>query len=521
MREQVPMPTQRFYVTTAIPYVNAPPHLGFALEVVQADVLARHRRRRGQAVRFLTGTDDNSLKNVQAAQAQGVAVRELVDRNAAAYAALREPLGLSFDDFIRTSSDPRHRVGVERLWRACAASGDLYRKHYQGRYCVGCEQFYRPEELVDGRCPEHGTRPRLVAEQNWFFRLSRYQERLAELVETGALRVEPASRRNEVAGFIAGGLEDFSVSRSVARSRGWGIGVPGDHGQVVYVWFDALANYLTALGYGGDAADYHQWWVDGDRRVHLIGKGILRFHAVYWPALLLSAGVPLPTDILVHDYLTVEGRKLSKSNGNVIDPVALAGRFGTDAVRWWLLREVPRVGDADFTVERLGARADEDLANGLGNLVNRVVRMVYRYRDGQPPGDGAELAGVERLLAACRRAPGLVDEALEVGDFRAATAAVWAIVEEGNRYVEAARPWELARAERAGAPREPLDAVLGVLLRACRLLGEELAPFLPDAAARIAAQCAAPSGRLPDPRPLFPRIRRPGPAPLQDRAGVP
>jgi methionyl-tRNA synthetase len=281
MQEEVPMPTQRFYVTTAIPYVNAPPHLGFALEVVQADVLARHRRRRGQAVRFLTGTDDNSLKNVQAAEAQGVTVRALVDRNAAACAALRDPLGLSFDDFIRTSSDPRHHAGVERLWRACQASGDLYRRHYQGLYCVGCEQFYAPEELADGRCPEHGTRPQLVAEENWFFRLSRYQERLAELIEAGTPRVEPASRRNEVAGFIAGGLEDFSVSRSVARSRGWGIGVPDDPGQVVYVWFDALANYLTALDYGGDAADYHHWWVGGDRRVHVIGKGILRFHAVY------------------------------------------------------------------------------------------------------------------------------------------------------------------------------------------------------------------------------------------------
>src|SRR6266511_264472 len=259
------MTKQRFYVTTAIPYVNGRPHLGFALEIVQADALARHWRRRGAPVRFLTGTDDNSLKNVQAAEAEGVPLRDLVDRNAAAYAALRDPLGLSFDDFIRTSSDPRHRAGVERLWRACQASGDLYRKLYQGLYCVGCEQFYAPAELQDGRCPEHGTEPQLVT---------------------------------------------------------------GDPDQVIYVWFDALANYLTALGYGTDAPAYHQWWASGDRRVHVIGKGILRFHAVYWPALLLSAGVPLPTEILVNDDLTVEGRKLSKSNGNVIDPVALAERFG-------------------------------------------------------------------------------------------------------------------------------------------------------------------------------------------------
>jgi methionyl-tRNA synthetase len=241
--------------------------------------------------------------------------------------------------------------------------------------------------------------------------------------------------------------------------------------------------------------------------VHLIGKGILRFHAVYWPALLLSAGVPLPTRILVHDYLTVQGRKLSKSSGNVVDPVALAARFGSDALRWWLLREVPRAGDADFTVERLAARSDEDLANGLGNLVNRVVAVVHRYREGRVP-CAAVPAGGERLAAACQRAPGLVDGALEAGDFRRATAAVWAVVEEANRFVEAARPWELAKAERAGAPRERLDAVLALLVGACRLLGEELAPFLPAAAARIAAQCADKAGRLPEPAPLFPRIGR-------------
>ncbi|HZD37517.1 MAG TPA: methionine--tRNA ligase [Actinomycetes bacterium] len=504
---------ERFYVTTAIPYVNAVPHLGFALEIVQADTLARHQRRRGAAVRFLTGTDDNSLKNVQAAEAEGVAVAELVDRNATAYAALREPLRLEFDDFIRTASDPRHRAGVERLWRACQASGDLYRRHYQGRYCVGCEQFYTPDELVNGRCPDHGTEPELVGEENWFFRLSRYQRPLAKLIGSGALRIEPASRRNEVLGFIDGGLRDFSVSRSVARARGWGIGVPGDPGQVVYVWFDALANYLTALGYGSDAPEYHQWWVRGDRRVHVIGKGILRFHAAYWPALLLSAGVPPPTDILVHDYLTVEGRKLSKSSANVIDPVALAGRFGTDAVRWWLLREVPRVGDTDFTLERLVARADEDLANGLGNLVNRVVSLVHRYRDGRV-GDLEAPPAAERLVTACRRAPALVDEALDAGDFRRATTAVWAIVEEGNRYVEAERPWELASAEHtAGAPPERLDAVLAVLVSACRHLADELVPFLPDAAAKIAAQCATPSGHLPEPHPLFARIAHPTPEP--------
>jgi len=505
------MTATRFYVTTAIPYVNAQPHLGFALELVQADVLARHRRQRGDAVRFLTGTDDNSLKNVQAAEIEGVPVRELVDRNATAFAALREPLELSFDDFIRTSSDPRHRAGVERLWRACAAAGDLYRKHYEGLYCVGCEQFYAPDELRDGRCPEHDVEPELVAEENWFFRLSRYQRRLRDLIESGTPRIEPASRRNEVLALIDGGLEDFSVSRSRVRARGWGIDVPDDPDQVIYVWWDALGNYLTALGYGSGGADYRRWWIEGDRRVHVIGKGILRFHAVYWLAMLLSAGAPLPTEILVHDYLTIGGSKLSKSRGNVVEPVGLAARFGGDAVRWWLLREVARGGDTDFTIERLTARADEDLANGFGNLVNRVVSMVHRYRGGHVPAGAGPAPGAERLTAARERAPALVDEALAAGDFRRATAAVWAIVEEGNRYVEAARPWELARAERGGdaSAGRRLDGALAVLVAACQALAGELEPFLPSAAARIAARCDTSRGRLPAPGPLVRRIGKP------------
>lgn len=277
------MTARRRYITTTIPYVNARPHLGFALELVQADTLARHYRLRGERVRLLSGTDDNSLKNVLAAEAAGVDVQSFVDRNADAFAALRGPLSLSFDDFIRTSSDPRHRVGVERLWRQCAASGDLYRKEYEGLYCVGCEQFYTPDELVDGRCGEHGTEPQLVAEENWFFRLSRYADRLHQLISSGELRIEPAARRNEVLALIEGGLHDFSVSRSHNRARGWGIPVPDDPSQVVYVWWDALGNYVTSLGYGTGDSAYDQWWATSERRVHLVGKGVVRFHAVYWP----------------------------------------------------------------------------------------------------------------------------------------------------------------------------------------------------------------------------------------------
>ena len=399
------MTPPRVYLSTTIPYVNARPHLGHALELVQADVLARHYRRLGYQVRFQSGTDDNSLKNVLAAQAAGRPVQDLVTANGRAFAELRGPLALSTDDFIHTSTDPRHRPGVERLWRACAARGDLYRRDYTGLYCTGCEQFYKRAELPGGCCPEHAVPPEPVAERNWFFRLSRYGGRLAALIESGELRIEPPARRREVLAFIGAGLEDFSISRSAARARGWGIPVPGDPQQVIYVWWDALGNYITAPGYGTGSADYPRWWAGARERIHLAGKGVLRFHAVYWPAILLSAGEPLPTQIVVHDYLTAGGRKISKSaaggsagpagpggpggpaaaasSAALADPVALAARYGTDAVRWWLLREVPRTGDADFTTDRLVACANRDLANGVGNLVSRVTTLARdRDRDG-------------------------------------------------------------------------------------------------------------------------------------------
>ena len=509
--------TPHTYITTTIPYVNARPHIGFALELVQADVLARFARQRGDRVRFQAGTDDHSLKNVLAAQAAGVGVREFVDRNAEAFLALGHALSLTVDDVIRTSRDRRHRPGVERFWQACADAGDLYRKRYEGLYCTGCEQFYAPAELRGGRCPEHETEPQHVAEENWFFRLSRYAQPLRQAITSGELRVEPAGRRREVLALIEGGLEDFSVSRPAERADGWGIPVPGDAGQVIYVWWDALCNYVTALGYGTGGDAYRQWWAggaEGDRRIQLLGKGVLRFHAVYWPAMLLSSGQTLPTDIFVHDYLTAGGRKISKSSGTGADPAALTAAYGTDAVRWWLLREVPRVGDADFTVERLIARADDELANGLGNLVNRVVAMIHRYREGAVPAPRPVPPGGEDLDAACRLAGDRAWAALAEFDFRQATAAVWAIADEANRFVNRARPWELARAERDGdaGAGQRLDAVLGVLFGACSALGRELSAFLPDAAARVTRQCTPRDGRLPAAFPVFRRLSRPADA---------
>jgi len=490
-------------ITTAIPYVNAPPHLGHALELVETDVLARHARARGRSVRFLTGTDDHAAKNVSAAAAAGVPVAEFVATNARRFEALRDPLALSNDDFIGTSSDPRHRPAVERLWARVAASGDLYRRHYEGLFCGGCEQFVTADDLVDGLCPEHLLAPEAVGEDNWFFRLSRYEGALRDALTSGRLRVEPEARRNEVLAFVDGGLHDFSVSRPRSRSQGWGIEVPGDPTQIIYVWFDALVNYISALGYGTGDVRYDTWWRDAEERVHVVGKGIVRFHAVSWPAILLAAGEPLPTALFVHDYLTVDGTKISKSLGNAVDPVALVHRFGTDALRWWLLRNAPRGTDADFTVAGLVDTANRDLANGVGNVVRRVATLA-QLRSGagfEAPAADEGIRATSALRAAAAELPPRVDRALERFDFRTALEAVTDTVAEVNRLLEATRPWE-STTEQCDVARVLREAV-----GATRVVAGELEPFVPGFAHR-ARLALGDDGVPPAPTTvLFPRLR--------------
>ncbi len=500
----MPPRPRRTYVTTTIPYVNAPPHVGFALELVQADALARHRRRRGASVRLSTGTDENSLSNVLAAEAEGVPVPELVDRNAARFASLLEPLQVEADEFVRTSGSPRHTAAVERLWRACQAAGDLYRSRYEGLYCVRCERFIAPDELQGGCCPDHLVPPERVAEDNWFFRLSRYASVLAGLIRARRLRILPEQHEREVLSFIDAGLQDFSVSRSQDRARGWGIPVPDDPDQVVYVWFDALVNYLSGLDYGTDRGLHKTWWTHADDRIHVIGKNVIRFHAVYWPAMLLSAGEPLPTRILVHQFLTTRGRKIGKSLGNAIDPQQLVERFGPDALRWWLLREPSPTVDTDFSAERLVTRANDELANGFGNLVNRTVAMVHRYRDGRVPESSDQESTLRDRLC---RLPLEIDGAVERFDWRQAAAALLAVVDDANALINRTRPWQLAAAERAGdeAATAALDQVLALLVAAIRALAQELDVFVPGLAGRIREQVMehhlAPAG------PVFHRLR--------------
>jgi methionyl-tRNA synthetase len=514
-----------YYATTSIPYVNAAPHLGHALEYVQADALARFRRLIGDDTYFLTGTDDNSLKNVLAAEREGLPTAALVERNARTFRDLAAALNVSHDGFIRTSIDPRHASGVRKLWEACRQHGDIYTKLYRGLYCVGCEQFYTPDELIDGLCPEHLTPPEVVEEENYFFRLSRYGERLLALIDLGELRILPESRRNEVRSFVAAGLADISISRSAARARGWGIPVPGDPSQVVYVWFDALTNYITALGYAENAELYRRYWLANPNRTHLIGKGIVRFHAVYWPAMLLSAGEPLPTTLWVHGYLTVDGQKISKSLGNAVDPLGLVQRYGVDPVRYWLLREVPPFGDTDYTQDKLERRYYADLANDLGNLLNRTVSMLHRYRGGVIPLVGELAPADRRLVDLAAGLPERIRASVERDlDPQAALVVIWELVGAANRYVEESVPWTLARVERAADPAatDRLDAVLANLAEACRIIAEALRPFLPATAERIAAGLGTSLGddwlvgltwgqtlngrTVARPQPIFPRL---------------
>jgi methionyl-tRNA synthetase len=474
-----------FFISTAIPYVNARPHVGFAFEAVLADAIARYRRARGHDVYFLSGSDDNSLKNVAAARDLGISVEALVRINADRFHGLGDALDLSFSDFIRTSSDIRHRRAVAKLWQRCVENGDVYLDDYSGLYCLGCEQFYTSDELIEGLCPEHGVAPEPVTEKNYFFRLSRHRDELLRRLEEGSLRVVPESRQAEVLSFVGRGLRDFSISRSVERAHGWGIRVPGDESQVIYVWFDALTNYIAALNYGTEGNGYHRYWARGDRRVHVIGKGILRFHAVYWPAMLLSAGIELPTEIYVHGYLTAEGRKISKSLGNAVDPDELSRRFGSDALRYYLLGQFRTGEDGHFSIDNLVRAHDADLADQYGNLVGRVAGMIQRFRGGAVPAPIEREPADDALAAAASGLLERVDFDLDAFELDRAVHRVWDFVRRVNRYAVEQAPWSLSK-DRRPAAQDRLSTVLYNLADAVRIATAFAGPFIPGAAQRAA-----------------------------------
>lgn len=487
------------FLATAIPYVNARPHLGFAFELVLADALARHARARGRPVWLTTGTDEHALKNVTAARGAGVPIEAWVARHAKHFRDLAAAFAVSHDDFVRTSAEPRHAVAVEALWRACAAAGDLEPRSYRGSYCEGCERFVEPAEIAAGRCAEHAGPLEEVEEVNWFFRLSRHRDVLCDLVASGRLEVAPAAARAEILAFLRGEVRDVSLSRPAARAGGWGLPVPGDPTQVVYVWFDALAYYLTSVGWdaASPAPRYQRFWRDGET-THVVGKGISRFHAVLWPALLLSAGLPLPARVLVHGYLTVDGQKISKS-GNTVDPLPILDEVGLDALRWYLLAHLRPTRDGDFRRELLVAAHDADLAGGFGNLAQRVTALCARA--GGWPTTARDVDGDAALRAAAAALPARVDAAFARFAPDEAAAELSALARAADRHLVAVEPWRLLRGD--AADRDRAASALAALVDVLRVLAAELAPFIPAGAAALAARLAAPPAAL---APLFPRL---------------
>ncbi len=454
-----------FYITTSIPYVNAPPHIGHALEFVQADIIARYRRLKGERVFLLTGADENSLKNVKAAEDQKTTTRELVDRNAALFKLLADRISLSYDRFARSSVKDEHQPGVWKLWNLVGKSGDIYKKAYKGLYCVACELFYKETELAGGLCPVHKTKPETVEEENYFFKLSKYQEKLNELITNGTIDILPDNRKNEMLGIIKEGLEDFSISRSSARARGWGIPVPNDESQILYVWMDALALYITGIGYGTDENAFNNWW---PADVHAIGKDIVKFHAIYWPAFLLSANMALPKRIFIHGFLTIEGQKMSKTTGNVVNPITLLEKYSADEIRYYLIRDIPTFDDGDFSESALKDRINKELLGDLGNLVNRVLTL-------------AENSGLEKFTGGNELEASLniqeIKKRMEEMELHAALELIMEFVRHCNKYVNDKKPWTLKGSE--------LEEALYNLLESLRVISILLYPFIPETSERI------------------------------------
>ena len=471
-----------FYVTTPIYYINDVPHIGHAYTTVAADVLARWRRAHGQKVMFLTGTDEHGQKVARAAEAAGVDPQRWADRTVERWKETWAQLDIAYDDFIRTT-EQRHVTAVQHLWDRLHQQGDVYLDTYEGLYCVSCEQFYSPDELVDGKCPIHGRPVELVREENYFFRLSKYADRLLELYKERPGFVRPPARLREVISFVEQGLQDLSISRS---TFGWGVPIPWDPKQVMYVWVDALQNYITAAGWDADLERFERIWpVD----YHFVGKDILRFHAVIWPAILMAAGLELPMTVQAHGWLLVGGEKMSKTRLTGIAPSELVEPFGSDAFRYFFQREIAFGQDGNFSWEGMVERYNADLANGLGNLASRVTAMVERYRDGVLPAPVSEGAPEASVREAAERAYEEASQALR-GDlaFERALAAIWRFVAAANGYISERKPWDLAKA----GDDDALDTVLYTGAEALRVAALLVAPWLTKAAPKLWAALGVP-----------------------------
>lgn len=469
----------KFYITTAIPYVNGKPHIGHALEYFQADTIRNYERLVGKDTLLLSGADENALKNVQAAESEGIETKEFLDRNSKVFMDSYAKLGVKLDIFQRGSDEKKHWPGVQELWKRCFDNGDIYKKSYTGLYCVGCESFKTEKELVDKKCPDHQKEPEKVTEENYFFKLKNYQEKLLELIKSDTIKIIPEGKKNEITSFISMGLEDFSISRSRDRARGVGVPVPNDDTQVMYVWFDALAIYITGIGFGTDSAMFEKWW---PADVHVIGKDINRFHTVYWPAMLLSAKVDLPKTVLVHGFITSGGQKMSKTLGNVIDPFEIADKYGLESFRYFLLSQIPIDDDGDFTEERFKEVCNADLANGLGNLVSRVAKLCERV---DLPGGNVPVSFDPKLTTL-----------LDKYEFNKALEHLWSEIKEADVAINEQKPWEKDNSN--------LKVILPNLVERILHIGFNLQPFLPVTSDKILQHFSA--KQITAIEPLFPRI---------------
>ncbi len=493
--------SKNFYITTAIAYVNAPPHIGFAKEVVIADAIARYNKLLGKEVYFLTGTDEHGAKIARAAGKEGVPIRDFVDKNSLKVRDLLRILNISNNDFIRTSDEARHWPAASALWKRLVENGDIYKKSYHGLYCVGHEAFITEKDLTDGKCADHGQAPEVIEEENYFFKLSRYTEKIRHAIESGEMEIVPVARKNEILALLREGLEDVSFSRP-AKDISWGISVPGDPEQTMYVWCDALTNYISALGYGSGHDDLFQNFWPAD--IHIIGKDILRFHAAIWPAMLLSAGLPLPKKIAAHGFVTSGWQKMSKTLGNVVDPFAMIEKYGADTVRYYLLREISTFEDGDFMEEKLRVAYNANLANGLGNLVSRVGKMIKLYSNGvisrpdndlinsvplkkniglQP--DGAKDGGFEtEYFSVDYTIEKFIlpeyERAMNELNLQKAGDAVWRLVGELDHYVQDYEPFKLVKVD-----REKTATVLWNLACGLSHAARMLLPFMPETAGKI------------------------------------
>ncbi|MEH3160303.1 MAG: methionine--tRNA ligase [Sphingomonas taxi] len=512
-----------FYITTAIHYPNGRPHIGHAYEMIAADAIARFQRQAGRDVRFQTGTDEHGLKMAQTARARGVETRAFADEMSSHFSAMAGTLNISYDRFIRTV-EPEHYAASQAIWRAMREAGDLYLDRYEGWYSVRDEAFYDEKELVEGeggqRLSPQGTPVEWTAEETWFFRLSKYQQPLLDLYAANPDFIRPEARRNEVMRFVEGGLSDLSVSRT---SFDWGVPVPDSPGHVMYVWVDALTNYLTGAGYPDDAAMLERFW---PADLHLIGKDITRFHTVYWPAFLMSAKLALPKQVFAHGFVLHRGEKMSKSVGNVVSPDELTQAFGVDAVRYFLLREVSFGQDGSYSAEAIVARVNAELANSFGNLAQRTLSFIAKNLGGALPeagrGDPPDAMLIEEVVVACAGFKTAFDDLMLSQGIEAWMRGVFAC----NQYIDAQAPWALRKTD-----PERMHAVLGTLVRAIRMLAIAILPVVPDSAGKVLDQIgaterdhaavdddgwyarhAATGFTIAPPSPVFPRLKLPAAA---------